>query len=653
MLKPLLNVLNKSSIEYLFPRGRLKSNYRFLSKNLKPNLKSASNLSTTKVASIAKFVENSFAYSVLEPLPIVSTLKQISINNNNNKNVKTEEDFERFLNKDWRKCGVKEIVDGFNAVLPFCVENNVNITNKNFDFLVDGLLDNVENLSTDDIISVLKFLTESPLPGGLNMHNYHDVWSAMDDVCCWRLKSFDLQTSFYVANLWFKMGLGRICDFIYELLEKYSKKPARLTKSELVYIFFYFNICRKRTMDFSYEDAIEKKISLMSPDEIGIVALGFFKTKTMIKSADTLNVMIDCAINNSKSIHEITLAAIVKTIRLSHHPLTATKTAELLQVITPEIERLSHICCMHLALLGTGLQIFNKTALTKICEKLSKSIHDKETIRIKDIERLLLTLTMFDFKPKVSTTNDIYDLLLREFYNPARQGEIESHPKCLPCSLLFLAIRNIYPEDLIDGVLNPDFLKKTYGKQFLDVPRELYSLDMCLEIERPNYKGNRIPKDKRRRCAKVFIERLPKKEKKSMNAADRLIHDVLDSCLKVTGDSNKVFLGHIIPQYVKADIVLCYDELNKEFITPNFTQYEIGDIVRPPNKKNLRWIVVVPVSVNTTIRYLLKPVGFMNLKRRQLKLLGYDVVMVPYHEYIPLDEDDKVEYISSLIQRVL
>lgn len=108
---------------------------------------------------------------------------------------------------------------------------------------------------------------------------------------------------------------GKLCDFTFVLIDRLCRKADRLTKNQLVNIFFCFNICRTRAVDFEYEFALENCIHQMDTDELAIVAMGYFKTKTKIKLDPIKKAMIESVVQNSENIHEISLSAILKVSR--------------------------------------------------------------------------------------------------------------------------------------------------------------------------------------------------------------------------------------------------------------------------------------------------------------------------------------------------
>lgn len=72
------------------------------------------------------------------------------------------------------------------------------------------------------------------------------------------------------------------------------------------------NVCRKRSVEFEFESAVEAKLGSLSVDEMAVISMGFFKSQTKIKLASILNRMLELVIENSENIHEISLASILK-----------------------------------------------------------------------------------------------------------------------------------------------------------------------------------------------------------------------------------------------------------------------------------------------------------------------------------------------------
>lgn len=134
----------------------------------------------------------------------------------------------------------------------------------------------------------------------------------------------------------------------------------------------------------------------------------------------------------------------------------------MLDKLVHEIPRLSELCCLHIALVSTGIQTYHAETIKPICDKLIVNIHDPAIIRLKDIERILNVLTMYDFDPK--TEPDVFSTCLKEMHTKERLQEEIKHPKALLCALHFLSLRNLYSYELMDRILAPDYIKHNFGK---------------------------------------------------------------------------------------------------------------------------------------------------------------------------------------------
>lgn len=135
----------------------------------------------------------------------------------------------------------------------------------------------------------------------------------------------------------------------------------------------------------------------------------------------------------------------------------------MLNKLCKAINRLSEVCCLHIALLGTGyLQYCHTESLKKVCEKLITNISNPQKIRLKDIERILLALTLFNFDPK--TTPDIFRESFQEIHKESRVAEEIKYVRSLLCTLYYLSIKNIYSYELMNKVLDKDYIETNFGK---------------------------------------------------------------------------------------------------------------------------------------------------------------------------------------------
>jgi len=316
----------------------------------------------------------------------------------------------------------------------------------------------------------------------------------------------------------------------------------------------------------------------------------------------------------------------------------------MLDRLNPEMDRLSDLCCLHMALLFTTLQTYHTNTLRKCSEKIMKNITN---VRLKDMERLLNVLTMFDFNPNIKP--DIFMTVYEEIHKDKRIAEINQYPRCLPCTLNYLSLQGIYSYKLINRVLDLEFITINYGKHAKMLPRELFSLDACIDIECPDYKGNRLPPNLKYKGAKWLTDFAPSySQYKKLTASDQFFLDTVDTVKKIIGSEELMYIHHVLPHFTRADILLCQDKTTKKYVKPPcFERYVLGDIMIPFNDGSLKWHALVVVGWNNTIRQTSLLLGHSLMKERQLRKIGYNPVMIIWNEFIKLSPEEKEEYVMQ------
>lgn len=241
----------------------------------------------------------------------------------------------------------------------------------------------------------------------------------------------------------------------------------------------------------------------------------------------------------------------MQALRFSNQLKSGEMLYAVLDHLVPEIERLTNLTCLHVALLGTNLQIFHKECMTRVVEKLLRDLDNPEKLRLKEIERLLLATTMFDFQS--DSHPNFYEKCLEEIRKESRRAERAKYTRCVPCALNYLTIRKIYDYEMTNQVLDADFIVTTYGRSSL--ARELMVLDYCIEIECPDYSGNRLSMKNRAKLVKVTSERIATNDRKQNNA-EKLFLNVQNAVNNLVGDPELSLPLHVLPHFSKAGKLL-------------------------------------------------------------------------------------------------
>lgn len=290
----------------------LRINY-FIPRNLsvQPDIVSPLNIPKHINDPIFKYIENNHAYKILQGIPEYKyTLYNKSTNVESIQLSKTE--FEEILIKNWRSKSATDILEGFKRVSNYARENNVPLSNNCFDKIVDGLMDHCKNLTDDELAELLNIMRKFPVSETLTSHNFQDMWSALDDVCCLRYDKWSIDKLLQFADLWYLLGLLKHIDYTKNCIKRITKKLKVITKPQFVHTLFLINIIRKPIDMFEYECKLEKFVQDLTLEELGIVAMGFFKTRTCIKGTFIIRQIIEKLMEETTTVNEITLSAILK-----------------------------------------------------------------------------------------------------------------------------------------------------------------------------------------------------------------------------------------------------------------------------------------------------------------------------------------------------
>lgn len=203
MLKRLLQRPLMQHLEHSFTKQKSPFIYLHKGRNVEYNLRHSLlfHSSPPQNRIMVASHENEYAFSIINKFRF-----------NNMENIfceaETEEEFNNILNQNWRTSSASEIVKAFKNVTKFCIKNNIDVSDKRFDNLVDGVLDNCEHLGKDEVADLLRCMIQMPITESYQSHNFHDLWSCLDDICCWKVVDWDVDSSLEIAKLWYKLNLG-------------------------------------------------------------------------------------------------------------------------------------------------------------------------------------------------------------------------------------------------------------------------------------------------------------------------------------------------------------------------------------------------------------------------------------------------------------
>lgn len=132
---------------------------------------------------------------------------------------------------------------------------------------------------------------------------------------------------------------------------------------------------------------------------------------------------------------------------------------QLLDELLPKIDRFNLMTCMHIALIGTNLQNCHQKIIEKLIFKMNENI---DTIRLKDLDRMSLVISLFDLKTESEIEVEFMKNVLKQL--KIRVDEIVKHPRCFTSTLHYLSTKGIYDLELIAAGLKENFLTFAFGE---------------------------------------------------------------------------------------------------------------------------------------------------------------------------------------------
>lgn len=486
--------------------------------------------------------ENKYAYNVMQNHGYQIAF---SVNGKHSQSL-TKDHFSNIMERNWSKESPHDIFKMFSSLSEYCGQNNICISGEQFDSYIDALTDSIQFATDEELKSIFYALAKWPETESIRIRNYIEVWASLDDECLKRINNWSYDEMLAFISLFYMLNVTRVSDFTRKCLLKLTAKAKKLTKSQVVQTLFFIGVVRKSPPDIhNLEVYVEDNFLQFTVDELAIIAMGLFKSKTPIRSTTLLSRIIDNIINNSSQIHEVSLASLLKIIRYSMKKSEFSKIYELLDSLHHQISRLSIMCNVQMALVGTSTLTLHEECLTKIANTTLKSI---STTRLKDLERLVLTYGTLNFLPKTEIC--FFSKILEELRKPERADEIKEHGRSFSCCVAYLSLLDIHLFDLMNKILSPDFLLYTYGKHCYQYGREILTIHNKAKIFANGEVVNFLKDNQVVILSKKYTDYVPDENyKKQYNVSERMFLDVIKFVREIRGGKQFATGHHILSHY--------------------------------------------------------------------------------------------------------
>lgn len=273
-------------------------------------------------------------------------------------------------------------------------------------------------------------------------------------------------------------------------------------------------------------------------------------------------------------------------------------------------------------------------------------------------------LTHFDDKSEYSA---VYDRVVNHLRSKSFD-ELSQHPEHFIQTMFYLSRVGIYPAHLIDLLFSSKFLAQAYPKGLTRYPlreyhvigQELLTIDGGVEIEFPDYQGNRLDADVRHLIQRYYCWKMPKLLSRDLEGVNfeellkfsrsstRFLYFTRLALERVLGGANFVHTGYLLPHLPRPNLLfalskdgkpapltssICKMIVNLRALDSNlewytFGVYSFGD--RASGNKNNLLAEEIP-------------------KVRQLKKRGFKVLKLIHNEWSEKSEIDIEENLRKRI----
>jgi hypothetical protein len=186
------------------------------------------------------------------------------------------------------------------------------------------------------------------------------------------------------------------------------------------------------------------------------------------------------------------------------------------------------------------------------------------------------------------------------------------------------------------------------GPLYLSALGSVAELDCCVDIEIPEYAGERLAPELRQRILSIARS---ESTGGSSTLSTRL--DILADVRDLLGDEN-VFFGKVFPHAPFASIVFCLRKVKPLVVSPLPGDF-VGrlaagrEVARPPQNIGKWYAVLVPRRDN--LNYYGQPIGIVVSQIRQVQRLGYVPLCVQHWAYSKAKtENHSKAFLRSMIE---
>lgn len=469
-----------------------------------------------------------------------------------------------------------------------------------------------------------------------HMPSLHALASLLDNECVERMPRWSLDTLLLFSDLWFHQ-LTRRSHFFSLSLYWLCARSSEWSRSQLVQTMFYINITRSMPSEYQFqiESRLCRVLDQLSIDELGIVCMAFFKTKTEISSVRLRASLVKRLNKDFLKARQEMLGSILKCLRFSLQSSEHSMIVEVYNRLEPHVHKFSSLATVAFMSMGSKTNTLHRSALLSCSRCLMSQLH---CLRLKDIERMLMCL----FKFNVSMSIAELDTIVAELEKVERYREFDAHPLSFIALVNYLCFFQCYSASLIQAAYRIALENIPCNKVVLG----LVKVDHLLRVENSKF-CQPLPKQMIESAFKSFTHPVKRRKRESMSSLETFTWDLYDCLYRIYCTDVHIAVVHVLPHFATPDIVVCLDRNGNPVpfsdhylsLPPASIKWLHPALTRSPcqiekttvqsggmQDREKIWLCIVPqYRLFTNAR---QPVGNHVYRMRQLDELGYRTIEI-------------------------
>ncbi|XP_041361769.1 FAST kinase domain-containing protein 5, mitochondrial-like isoform X2 [Gigantopelta aegis] len=512
----------------------------------------------------------------------------------------------------------------------------------------------VDVFETMSSTSLYKMLQNIHLRQNKKIHGYNKTISVIRNILSKRIETDGLTMSLDVADVLFVMG-ANCRQFVSAMFDYVTVKFDDLEMtSDLITRLMFYVFLHGSAPPLLYpkvEEFLSDHVRDFHIGDISVICLGFFRSNRRIESTVLLEKMASRLLTDIERVGQHGIVNILKAFRHSgYNNITFLENLADTLISKNILENCSNInLLMHIVSTYASLSVFHSDLLEVILKHFVNIVcqTDKSPaseVRSKDLAKFIWAYGVFVFEPVKH--RDSY-LKLVVVYRDRVTREDLVYPESLADMLQGLMYLQIFPQDLIAKMFNMQTAVALRDDEVMRKAIQLLMIHNAVIIECPLYSGPTLKQS--------FIDTLSNIDevKKSLDfefSMRRGLAKVRNTLKEMFGE-DCVHCHFILSQFRSADIELRFNR-DKEAV--KFEPEEFNSNWLTENKTDIR-VAVEVAGLNQFCTKSSRMKGNYDTKLRQLRLLGYHVVLITPHQmdnFRKMTSEERKQFLTQCLRDV-